>query len=274
MNSTRLKTKMYVIDPGDHIVRNLASSITADWIDSWKDLHDLPTDQPVIFRSMTQRKTVALCEEQNRTYYYIDTGYIGNMQKRKDWHRLVNSGMQHSQVRYDMPSDRFELISKYKDYLPFPGWKKNGGPILVVTPSEKPCKFYGIDRDNWVEETLSTLKKYTDRKIIVRDKTIRRERVGSGSIYNQLEEENVHALVTYNSIAATEAIGFGIPAFTLAPNAADEFCLKDLSKIEEPYYAEPEKVEKWQHWLGYCQYTPTELSNGTAFKILMEYDLK
>lgn len=262
------------IDPNDSIVYPFAESVGATYVNGFKDLKKYSADSPVIFRGMTGRKIVEACEEQNREYFYIDTGYIGNMQKRKDWHRIVKNGMQHSKINWNMPDDRFNKILETKPYLRFPGWKKNGRAILVVTPSEKPCKFYGVDRNKFVDETLSTLKKYTDRPIIVRDKVNRRDRVGAGSIYNQIEEEDIFSVVTYNSIAATEAIGFGIPCFTLAPNAADNFCLKDLTKIETPLYDDPEKVSKWQHWLAYCQYLPREMQDGAAMRIIEEYDLQ
>jgi len=266
--------KYLAIDPNDNIVQPLAESVGATFVDGFKSLKNYNVSSPVIFRGMTGRKIVEACEKQNREYLYIDTGYIGNMQKRKDWHRVVSSGMQHSQINWNLNNDRFEKIAASKPYLRFPGWKKDGRAILVVTPSEKPCKYYGINRDEFVEQTLATLKKYTDRPIVVRDKTIRRERVGGGSIYHQLDEDNVFAVVTYNSIAATEAIGYGVPCFTLAPNAADYFCEKDLSKIETPLYRDSMQVQKWQHWLAYCQYLPREMKDGTTLRLIRRHNLK
>ena len=265
--------KYLALDNTDRIVAPLAESVKAEFVEGYKNLHKYPTNSPVIFRSMTQRKTVALCEKQKRPYFYIDTGYIGNMQKRKDWHRIVSNGMQHSNINWNMPDDRFKKIAENKKYLNFPGWKKSGRSILIVTPSEKPCKFYGINRDTWVKETIEKLKQHTDRPIIVRDKTIRRDRVGDGSIYHQLDED-IFAVVTYNSIAATEAIGYGIPAFTLAPNAADWFCEKDLANIENPKYADDERVRKWQHWLGYCQYLPSEMKSGLALETIKRWRIR
>ena len=264
--------KFLVLDNTDAIITPFAESIGAEFVPNWKDLNNYPIDMPVIFRGMAGRKIVTLCEKQNRPYYYIDTGYIGNMQKRKDWHRMVLSSMQHSDINWNMPDDRFKLISTNKKYLNFPGWKKDGRSILVVTPSEKPCKFYGINRDEFVNSTLETLANHTDRPVIVRDKVNRRDRVGNGSIYKQLDND-IFAVVTYNSIAATEAIGYGIPCFTLAPNAADEFCEKDLTLIETPMYADKDKIKKWQHWLGYCQYRPQEMTDGTAIELIKKYNI-
>ena len=261
------------LDNEDTIVRPLANHLRSTYVNDYKNLINYSSLNPVIFRGMAGRKIVEACVRQGRSYYYIDTGYIGNMQKRKDWHRIVINGMQHSSPNLNCPSDRFDRIAEYKSYLNFPGWKKNGSAILVVTPSEKPCKFYGINRDEWVTETLNKLNQHTDRPIIVRDKVNRRDRVGNGSLYNQLNQDDIYAVVTYNSIAATESIGYGVPCFTLAPNAADIFCEKDLAKIETPKYSDPEQVTKWQHWLAYCQYLPTEMKDGTAMQLIKEYNI-
>jgi|TARA_B110000977_G_C11031049_1_gene475270 hypothetical protein len=262
------------LDATDKIVSPLAIGADATFIDNgWKGLQARPLDETVIFRSMSQRKTVNVCNAQNRNYLYIDTGYIGNMQKRKDWHRIVHNGMQHSNINWDLPNDRFEALAEAKPYLRFPGWKKDGTAILLVTPSDKPCKFYGINRDDFVNSTIEKIRQHTDRPIIIRDKVIRRDRVGLGSIYNQLDDDNIFAVVTYNSIAATEAVGYGVPCFTLAPNAADFFCEKDLSKIETPKYAAADYVNRWQNWLAYCQYTPNEMQDGTALNLIKEHNL-
>ena len=130
------------------------------------------------------------------------------------------------------------------------------------------------DRDKWIEQTVAEIKKHTGREVIIRNKGLRRDRVRDNSIYSQFEEDNIFAVVTYNSIAATEAIGYGIPAFTLAPNAADFACGTDLSKIETPLYIEEEKVIGWQNWLGYCQYNPQEMVAGMVLPMLREYGIK
>ena len=266
--------KQLAIDPNDGIVLCWQRGVKAQWLDHFKQMSLWPIECPVAFRGMTGRKIVRACEETGRDYYYIDTGYLGNRQKRKLYHRVVFNGMQHSNFK-EVPNDRWKQLeySSKTMNLNFPGWKRDGGPILLVTPSAKPCKFYGIDRDTWVSETIATLKKYTDGEIIIRDKGIRRERIGDGSLYNQLSDDNIFAVVTYNSIAATEAIGFGVPAFTLAPNAADIVCEKDLTKIEYPRYEDDYTVRKWQHWLAYCQYTVDEMIDGSAYNIMKDHDI-
>ena len=262
----------FITDSSDAIVKLLTKPFDIVKTTSHKSLkNDLGTD-PVIVRGLTERKVIQICERQNRDYYYIDTGYMGNLQKRKDWHRVVKNNVQHMKPRYDLPADRFLALPDSKN-MRFKGWKKYDGPILVVTPSEKPCMFYGITRDQWLEETMAELKKHTDRPIVIRDKAGRVDRVGNNSVPAQIDRERIYALVTYNSIAATEAISSGIPAVATAPGAADELFTKKISDIENPYYAEDEKVVRWQNWLAYCNFNTTELANGKALALLEEYEL-
>ena len=268
------KLKFLALGRNDEIVESFVKNLNFQYISTWKDLRNFEKTLPLVFRGMTQRKTVNLCEEQNRDYFYIDTGYLGNKNWKK-WHRVVKNGMQHSEPNDNLPTDRFKALTVGQEHLRFSSWKKNGRSILLVTPSEKPCLFYGVDRNKWVQDTINEIKKYTDRPIVVRNKVgSRKERAGDKSIYNQIIQDNVFAVVTYNSIAATESVSFGIPAFALAPNFADPLCLKDLSKIETPLYSDKDKVTKWQNWLGYCQYTTEEMRNGSALKIIEDYNIK
>jgi hypothetical protein len=89
----------------------------------------------------------------------------------------------------------------------------------------------------------------------------------------QIDREKIYALVTYNSIAATEAISSGIPAIATAPGAADALCTKNISDIENPYRPDPDKVVAWQNWLAYCNFNTRELEDGTALAIIEEYGL-
>lgn len=268
------RPKCFVTDTSDEIVKCLTESFSVIQPTGHKILRNDSSDTPLVIRGMTERKVIQVAEKQNRDYYYIDTGYMGNLHKRKDFHRVVKNNVQNMTPRYDLPANRFNEIPLADSTIRFRGWRHHeNGPILVVTPSAKPCNFYNIDRDTWVDETIAEIKKYSDREIIIRDKGLRRERVGENSVPWQLKNEKIYCLVTYNSIAATEAISTGVPAVATAPGAADELCTKTIAKIESPYYADEQKVIQWQNWLAYCNYTTTELRNGTALDIIEEYGL-
>jgi len=213
-------------------------------------IHDYDYDfgkEPIMIRSMGKRKLIKWCWENKHTFYYMDSGYVGNYKSSsnpygwKVWHRIVKDDVQHNEI-IERPDDRWK-------HLQYPIEKrKQGRHILLVTPSEKPCKFYNIDRDLWVEQTISLIKKHTDRPIVVRDKAPRQQRVVK-TIFDDLKD--CHALVTYQSIAAVESVLYGVPAFTAAPTAADPVCDKDLSLIENPTLQDEDKIYKWACHLAY-----------------------
>jgi hypothetical protein len=220
--------------------------------------------EDILIRSMGKRKLIKWCWENNHTFYYMDSGYIGNYKSKsnpygwKVWHRIVKNNVQHGNI-IDRPDDRWKRL----DY-PIEN-RKQGRHILLVIPSEKPCKFYGIDKDTWVKNTVAEIKKHTDRPIVIRDKAPRPQRI-SRTIFEDLN--NCHALVTYQSIAAVESVLYGVPAFTLAPTAADPVCDKDLSLIEHPTMQDKDKIYKWACHLAYGQFHNDEMKNGTAYRIL------
>ena len=221
-------------------------------------------NNPILIRSMGKRKLIHWCWKNKHPFYYMDSGYVGNYKSKQNpygwklWHRIVKDDVQHNTI-IDRPDDRWKRLDV--NIVP----RKQGKHVLLVTPSEKPCKFYGIDRDTWVEETIQTIKKYTDRPIVVRDKAPRQQRIVT-TIYDDLKD--CHALVTYQSIAAVESVLYGVPAFTTAPTAADPVCDKDLSLIDQPTVQDKDKIYKWACHLAYGQFHNDEMKNGTAYKIL------
>ena len=215
---------------------------------------------PVVFRGITKSKHMKACEEKGRDYFYVDTGYFGNGRK-KMYHRITKNAMQITGPVIDRPFDRLAETGYQARKF------SRGSKILICPPSEKAMSTFGLDLDKWLTDTVDTIKKYTDRPIEIRQKPSRRERTTNDTIEMALARD-VHCLVTYNSIAATEAILLGKPAFTLGPNAAESVCLSDLSQIETPYYPSLEEVARWAAHLSYCQFTEIEMKDGTAWKIL------
>lgn len=220
----------------------------------------------ILIRGMGKRKLIWRCWEQHRPFYYMDSGYVGNYPSSqnpygwKKWHRIVLNDLQHGEIQ-ERPADRWRRL----DYHVRP--RKQGTHILLVLPSEKPCKFYGINAQDWKQETVARLKLYTERPIIVREKQPRRQRIEK-TIFEELQD--CHAVVTYQSVAAVESVLFGVPAITLAPTAADPVCEKNLSNVESPHWADQITREKWAHHLAYGQFHIDELRNGKAYEMLNE----
>jgi len=229
-----------------------------------KDYWDDDGSSTILIRGMGKRKLIWRCWEQGRQFYYMDSGYVGNYPSKfnpygwKKWHRIVPNDLQHGEI-VERPADRWRRL----DYPVRP--RKQGTHVLLVLPSEKPCKFYGINAQDWKQETVARLKLYTERPIIIREKQPRRQRI-ERTIFEDLQD--CHAMVTYQSVAAVESVLFGVPAITLAPTAADPVCEKNLANIENPDWADQITREKWAHHLAYGQYHVQEFRDGTAYRLL------
>jgi hypothetical protein len=217
---------------------------------------------PVAIRGIAKRKQIHACWESGRPFYYIDTGYFGNG-KRKLYHRITKNHLQNIYPTVHRPRDRLAATNWQ------PTKFRKGKNVLLCPPSAKVMKFFDLDLDQWMEETLTTLKSYTDRPIITRLKQSRSVRQNDDTLAMALSQD-VHCLVTFNSIAATEALLLGKPAITLGPNAAQNLCKQSLSDVETPYIPTLDEVEEWAAHLAYSQFTEEEMRSGYAWAILNE----
>ncbi len=105
-----------------------------------------------------------------------------------------------------------------------------GETVIVIPPSDYVKR---INRaESWLDTTIKTLSEHTDRRIIVKEKTV-------GKLSDLLP--NAHAVVSFGSVAEVEAALSGVPVFTTC-GPSIPIALQDFTKIETPIY--PDRV-KW-----------------------------
>ena len=229
-----------------------------------KELKTIPTSTPIVVRGIAKKRVIQKAQSEGRDWYYIDTGYFGN-QKTKLYHRVVKNSLQFNlPIWKDCPDDRF-LKTHTEIYAYTPGEN-----ILLCPPSQKALNFWNVNLQEWLDKTTEEIKKYTNRPIIVREKQNRHIRTNEDTMEMALSRD-VHCLVTYNSIAAVEALILGKPVFTMGPNAAEPLANKDISKINNPMMPTRSAVRQLCCNLAYGQFTSRELANGTAWKLLNEF---
>jgi hypothetical protein len=223
------------------------------------------TSAPLVIRGLSSasQRALQLCASTDRDFYTIDTGYFQpSITKAKMYHRVTKGDLQNLGPIVNRKHDRLEnLVWKYRK--PTPGTK-----ILVCPPSDKVMKFYNKDLNKWIKETVANIELYTDRPVEIRLKPSRFDRVTSNTIWSALDD--VHCLVTFNSIAATEALLYSVPAITLAPNAASVLCHTQIQDIDQIQIPSKDVTTQFAAHLSYCQFTIPEFRNGYAWKILNE----
>lgn len=233
-------------------------------LESWQYEH---SQDPLVLRGIMKHKIIKRCWADGRPFRYMDSGYFGNRPSPanpsgwKMYHRIVLNDLQHNTV-VDRPDDRWQALG-----LQIKPMRNSGSKILIAAPDEKPCAFYGITLNNWLESTMHTLKLHTDRPIEIRQRPA--SRVDRKTQTDWLHD--VHALVTFNSVAATESVLAGVPVFVTAPsNAALPVSDTDLTKIETPFLPSDSQRQAWANHLAYGQFHIKELMNGTAAEILKQ----
>lgn len=230
--------------------------------------------KPMVVRGVTSKSEILECQKNNRDFYYIDTGYVGNFPSlgntsgKKIWHRIVKNDLQHNDP-IDVPADRWERLIKQDPKLKWTGWKNYNQKILLVLPNPKACRYYDIDCDTWIAETTEKIKTYSNLPIEVRVKGSRSERNHGYSIYSAFES-GVYATVSFNSIASLESVLYGIPAFVSVPCAATSLTSTDLSTLNNPFKPSLENISKMCNTIAYGQYTQEEILNSTAWNIINE----
>jgi hypothetical protein len=128
----------------------------------------------------------------------------------------------------------------------------------------------------WMSETINLIRKYSDRKIIVRPHP-RANYVPIGQIKNveikppchmigtydsfDFEEtlDNAWAVVNWNSNPATVSALHGVPVFVGPDSLSASIGNLDLKYIESP--AMPER-DQWANDLAYTEWTVDEIANG------------
>lgn len=156
-------------------------------------------------------------------------------------------------------------------------WKTTGEYILICTQRNGGWSMGSLDVPTWLNQTIEEIRKYSDRKIVVRPHP------GDGSALSYLKNndsryklssneyiwqdfENAKAVITYNSSPGVAGAIEGVPIFVTDPNPrisqAYEVCNTLLSRLENPEY--PER-QQWVEKLCMSHWSVEEISTGMAW---------
>ncbi len=144
-------------------------------------------------------------------------------------------------------------------------WKDGGRFIMVVPPSPSICLLF--DLGDWLKDTMHTLAQITDREVYVSYKGDRQP------LAERLK--HCHAVVTWTSNVAVEAVCAGVPAIVSKHSAARPVCCHletmDQHTIEHPKRPSKELRQQWANALTWGQYTLDEIRDGRARKLIEAY---
>lgn len=240
-----------------HFAAGVAS--TGDRVRVINPPQTIPRDNIGVFHGLSRgtRHIFEKTRAAKQPFVYIDNCYVG---RRSEWFRVTNNALmaQTPETHPGAKSDgqRFKALEINID-----PWQENGSHILLCLQSDLYFELLvKRPRARWVSQVGGALRTYTDRPIIIRDKPNQHRE--QPPLSDQLK--NCHAVVTWNSTVAVEAMIKGIPAICLDPfNSFQSVCSNDLSTIENLKKRSGRLA--LLEWLADNQWTKYEIQSGQCW---------
>lgn len=214
--------------------------------------------------------TLMQARREKRTVLYADNGYFLPGKSQESYFRITRNALQHN-GEGELPFPKWLARERWQRLnLAIQPWRKNGRHVIVCPPARLFGAQFGFSADEWLESTVATLKKHTDRPIKVRAKMSWNDVKRAYRNPTPLSEDlnGAWALVTHCSNAAVESLLAGVPVFCTDRCGASAMALSDLSLIETPRMDEGRT--RWATILANNQWTLPEMKSGLAWKMLNE----
>lgn len=247
------------------------SGLTAQLLDVHKPI---PCDVAVVFGIRKEKVPLSYARgeiirrqtEAKRPVVILETGYVKRGDGLEHYYAAGLNGL-NGRANFrnvNMSKDRWAKLR-----VPLQSWLEAGGGSQVVVCGQVPwdASVQHHDHVGWIRQTIAALDKRTKRPIVFRPHPLARKvnyghlngcTVSVGPLEDDLK--GAHAIVTFNSNTAVDAVMAGISAFALDHGSmAWPVTEHDLTMIELQF--RPER-EQWAADLAYTQWNLDEMSRG------------
>lgn len=217
--------------------------------------------------------------------YIVTDGFLGCREKQdrlreRQWAIGKNGFHAYAQnPDFMVPGDRWQKLCENYGVEMKPWKADSAGEYVLVAYQYAAVPMHNIDKRPYFQEALEELAAVSDRPIHFRKHPLDRGRTAlpSGVIEStepSFEEalRRAHCVVTYDSNAALEAVLAGVPAFTLGKSITDPVAMKIMEPADWKKANNPDRPDRqqWAHWIAYLQYSGIEMSNGEAWRIMLD----
>lgn len=218
------------------------------------------------------------CRDNGKNFIYLDHAYIDRGYNPEnlpnEWMRITYNAFTWSQYQLEK-NDRWQ--QHFAEKYPLTPWNSNDGDRILVLPPSEATKFIFPKSEEWMKETLDTIKQKTKLPIYIREKpdqpivNTRNEVVDRKKFHHEtsIDEDMAKArlIVTFNSAVPVLGTIKGIPCYC-SPHAAAYPVSINLDQLDNP--PEPKRQE-WLDQLVYHQYTSFEMKTGKIWELLEKY---
>jgi hypothetical protein len=240
-------------------------------------------DASLIF-GVTKREILWDHRERNFPLLYLDKGYCRTRTALGDqsvpaWWRMCWQDVHPTAylMEVNRPGDRWEKMGMRL------GVRAKASPdeghLVILGSSEKFHLTMKLDHPTaWAEKIRDHVHRYCRNPIIYRPKpSWKYARPIEGCAFDWGTKTDVRTAlcgawcaITYGSIACVDAICYGVPIIALGNAVSSPISSSFLSDVTDPLWKAMAIREQWAANLAYCNFTPAEIGDGTAWKILKE----
>jgi len=221
---------------------------------------------------------------------YIE-GDVNTWRYRVGWEHFLNTGKFYNS---NSPSDRWEQICKAQKIKIKP--YSDGEYILICLQNRRDTTLNSLydnwnTYEEWFDDLINNIRKYSDRKIIVRphlttgpwvaqniarrndpsielSKTFKNRRQHEGGKGLESEIRSSKVVLGYNTNALVEAVCLGKPVIALSKESMTWDISDNLKNLESLNYQI--NRTQWLHDMAYTQWTLEEIANGKAWEHLKQ----
>ena len=257
----------------DRVLKAFAEGCNGQLVSGW-DYQ--PSEVAVVFgvyksrirASWPRGKIIEQQRKNNLDVIVLETGYI-NRGDGENHHYAAGWNGLNGRADFknkDMTYERWRMLNTaLRPYSP-------GKNVILCAQVPWDASVDHHDHLKWVKTTASQIKKLTNRRCVFRPHPLAGDAVPVPYDWEvsdlPLDEElkDAHAVVTFNSNSAVEALVYGKPVWAFDEGSMVwNVCNRSLLNLETPEY---HRRERWAHDLAYAQWTLDEMKQGLAWKHL------
>jgi hypothetical protein len=233
-----------------------------------------------------RKKIIDILKAQNTPSIFVDSNILHYSRKEHEWHRYsLNTVYPDTGIYFfkNIDANKWIQFSQWHNVEVKP-WRTVGNHILVLAQRPKGFNMF-TDQDEWLADTIATIRRYSQRPIMVRMhpgdgtrfKQIEKLQKRYGNSISISEHEGIReALVncwcsvgyasTPNVVSAIE----GIPVYVEEPikSWAQDICFNDLSLIENPPMLDR---SQWVNKIANIHWSNDEVKSGQLWAAIKSY---
>ena len=234
-----------------------------------------------------RRRIIDSLESRGVPVVYVDSNILHYARPEHEWHRYSLNAVYPSTGVYffdNLDPDKWQRFSEFHNVRARP-WRSHGKHVLIFCQRPHGWNMFGNNQESWLFDTVASIRRYTDRPIMIR------MHPGDGSRQAQIDRIKQHlgnqvsisnhanirdaltdcwASVGYNSTPNVVSAIEGVPVYVQDPanSWAADVAFTDLSQIEQPPM--PDRTA-WLTRIANIHWSNQEVRDGLLWRAVKKY---